>query len=111
MKEKTINGMHKDELLTLIKNSLTKINKINQALKKTDSINTLHEQIKSKNKEIDALYHLIFNEDGQKNKINSFLESAEIVNSDINSAHSKILNENDGFLIEIENAHSQSFEN
>jgi hypothetical protein len=109
MNKKTINGMHKNDLLALIKDSIVKINKIDGALEKTDSINALHEQIKKKNKEIDVLYRLIFNEDGQKNKINSFLGSAEAVNSDIEAASNKILNEDDGFLIEIERAYNQSF--
>lgn len=76
MNEKTINGMHKSELISLINDTVAKTNKIEKVLQ----------------------------------GINSHLESAEAINDDINSARNKILNENDGFLGEIEHAHSQSLE-
>ncbi len=108
MGEKTINGMRKSELITLIKDTLTKVNKIDQALKKTNSIDELYEKLKDKEKEVNSLYDVIFGQNGQQSKINDFLESAEATNSDIDSAHSKILNENNGLLGEIENIYNQS---
>ncbi len=44
------------------------------------------------------------------NKINAILEHAEGANNDINSASSKILNENDGYLSTIKHAHKESEE-
>jgi uncharacterized coiled-coil DUF342 family protein len=60
MSKKTINGMHKSELLTLIKGIAAKLNKIDQALEKTDLIEELYEQIKIKKEEIDDLHDVIF---------------------------------------------------
>ncbi len=42
MSKRTINGMHKSELVTLIKGTVAKVNKIDQALEKTDLIDELH---------------------------------------------------------------------
>jgi hypothetical protein len=55
MSKKTINGMHKSELLTLIKGIAAKLNKVDQALEKTDLIDELYEQIKVKKQEINDL--------------------------------------------------------
>ncbi len=110
MGEKTINGMHKSELVTLIKGTIVKVNAIDRLLKKTNSIEELCKNITDKDQEINRLYSVIFDQGGHQSKISDFLESAEATSSDIDSARSKILNENDGFLGEIENAHSQSLE-
>ena len=101
MSKKTINGMHKSELLTLIKGIAAKLNKIDQALEKTDLIDEFYEQIKVKKQEINDLHDVIFDQDGQQSKINSFLESAE----EINKAYDEIFN------TEEENGESGSLEN
>lgn len=110
MSKRTINGMNKSELVTLIRGAVAKINKIDQSLEKTNSIDELYGQIKDKEQEINGLHSIIFGQNGQQSQINAFLESAEATDSDIDSARNKILNENDGFLKEIEYAHSQSLE-
>jgi hypothetical protein len=46
MNKRTINGMHKSELVTLIKGTVVKVDKIDQALEKTDLIDEFYEQIK-----------------------------------------------------------------
>jgi uncharacterized coiled-coil DUF342 family protein len=70
MSKKTINGMHKSELLTLIKGIAAKLNKIDQALEKTDLIDELYEQIKVKKQEINDLHDVKIS---QCNFVNSLL--------------------------------------
>lgn len=101
MSEKTINGMHKSELIALIKGTIAKVNRIDQALEKSDSIDKSYEKINN-------LYDAIFSQDGQQSKIDDFLATAEAHSSDIDSAHSKICGEHEGLSGEIKNAHSQS---
>jgi uncharacterized coiled-coil DUF342 family protein len=89
------------ELITLIKGIAAKLNKIDQAIEKTDLIDELYEQIKVKKQEINDLHDVIFDQDGQQSKINTFLESAE----EINKAYDEIFN------TEEENGESGSLEN
>jgi uncharacterized coiled-coil DUF342 family protein len=93
--------MHKSELVTLIKGTVVKVDKIDQALEKTDLIDELYEQIKVKKQEINDLHDVIFDQDGQQSKINTFLESAE----EINKAYDEIFN------TEEENGESGSLDN
>ena len=73
MNKRTINGMHKSELVTLIKGTVVKVDKIDQALGKTDLIDEFYEQSKVKKQEINDLHDVIFDQDGQQSKINSLL--------------------------------------
>jgi hypothetical protein len=51
--------MHKSELVTLIKGTVVRVDKIDQALEKTDLIDEFYEQIKVKKQEINDLYDVI----------------------------------------------------
>jgi hypothetical protein len=104
MIEKTINGMHKGELLDIIKNTVENVNKIDLALKKAELINSVYIKIQEKEQNVDDLYEHI---DNTKLKIDAFLKSIEVSKSDIESAHNEILDE-EGFLTEIEQAHDTS---
>jgi hypothetical protein len=55
--------MHKSELLALIKCIAAKLNKVDQALEKTDLSDELYEQIKVKKLEINDVHDVIFDQD------------------------------------------------
>lgn len=108
MSEKTIKGMHKTDLIQLYEETILNINKINESLNQVRSVEDLYNNINDKKSKIDNLYSAIFDEGGQKFKIDDFLNLVEVNTHDLNSAMRAILDEHNGYLPNIKNTHKES---